>query len=583
MTRGARNRIGLAAIGLAFVFSVFSGRLVYIQIAKHEEYAELAARKNSIRQVIHARRGNIVDRNGEILAASVPTRTVVADGSHIIDPEGLARVAAPFLGIPERELDKRLRTDRKYVVIRRGLPEEDAIALRRAMEEERVRGLYFEETSARIYPNREMLCHVLGFLNHEAVGVQGVEMTMQNYLQGENGFRHIERDPAGREIVVYRGLEHPPRHGHNVELTIDMGLQAILEDELDNAFRELEPRSIIGVLVKPQTGEILAMANRPHFDPAQPGEGEEDHKRNRAILDMVEPGSTFKIVPIAGALNEGVASIDTKIFCENGRFHYGGRTLRDHRGYGMLSVHDVMVKSSNIGSAKLAMLMGDHTFYEYVRRFGFGERTGVELPGEIPGLVHPPHRWSRISITRIPMGHEIAVTGLQMVMAMGAIANGGNLMAPQIVRAVHDEDGRPLYQMRPEVVREAVSPEAAELTNRALMDVVSPIGTASLAKVEGFRVAGKTGTAQRVDPNGGYTPGKYVVSFLGYMPAENPEFVGLVLVDDAQAVRGANYGGLVAAPIFSRVAERAAAYLDLDPLPPGVDGPGAVAGMGGLQ
>ncbi len=564
MKWNARIRTGLLAIALACVFSGFSIRLIQLQVGRHDEFSALAARKNSIRQTIPAVRGRILDSQGEVLAADTPTRTVVADGSHITDPHALAELAAPFLDIPVEELALKLDTDKKYVVLQRGLPEEKAMALTRAMQSARLRGIYFEQTARRVYPNGPLLGHVLGFLNHEGHGIQGIEATFDEYLAGQDGFRHIERDRTGREIVVYRGVENPPRHGYDIQLTINMALQAILEEELDNAFREMKPRSVTGLLLNPKTGAILAMANRPHFDPNEPGASEPEAMKNRAIIDMVEPGSTFKIVAISAALNEKAARIDSSIFCENGRFAYGGRVLRDVHGYGTLSVHDILVKSSNIGSAKLAMLLGDQKFYEYIRRFGFGDRTGVELPGEIPGLLHPPHRWSKLSITRIPMGHEIAVTPLQIATATGVVANEGKLMAPYLVQRVVGSEGETLFQASPQVVRQVVSPEVAAQVNAALTEVVTR-GTAPLARVEGFAVAGKTGTAQRVDPKGGYTPGKYVVSFCGYLPAENPEFVGVIMVDDASSLKTRNYGGLVAAPIFSRVAERTARYLDLQP------------------
>jgi cell division protein FtsI (penicillin-binding protein 3)/stage V sporulation protein D (sporulation-specific penicillin-binding protein) len=289
--------------------------------------------------------------------------------------------------------------------------------------------------------------------------------------------------------------------------------------------------------------------------------------KNRAIIDMMEPGSTFKIVTAAAALNEKKVSLDTYINCENGAWTYGGRVLHDHgSGYGSLSVQDILVHSSNIGAAKLALSMGDQKFYEYIRRFGFGERTGIELPGEIPGVVRPPHVWSKISITRIPMGHEVGVTPLQMTSAMATIANGGKLVTPRIVKSITDAEGKPVATFSPTVLRQVISAQTAAQVGGALRGVVSDKGTAAGAAVAGFTIAGKTGTAQKVDPNGGYDHGKYVVSFTGYLPYEKPEFVGLVVLDDAKTkTPEENYGGKVAGPIFARIAEKAARYLDLEP------------------
>ena len=291
----------------------------------------------------------------------------------------------------------------------------------------------------------------------------------------------------------------------------------------------------------------------------------EENKKNRAIIDMVEPGSTFKIATVGAALTEKLVKPETVIFCENGRFYYGGKALKDHHPYGNLSVTDIVVKSSNIGVAKLAIQMGDDRLHEYVRRFGFGEKTGIELPGEIGGLVHPPHKWSKISITRIPMGHEVCVTPLQIASAYAAVANGGVLMKPRIVESVVGDNNEVLAKSNAVRLREVISREAAEHLKDAMVKVVAPGGTAMRAKVDFYRVAGKTGTAQRVDPKGGYTPGKYVVSFAGFFPADNPEIAAVVILDDAHTVAGGNYGGLVAAPIFAKIATKAARYLDLPP------------------
>ena len=558
---------------VGIIFTGFSARLIELQVVKHQEYTHLAAQKHSIRLTVPAHRGMILDRNGEILAANIPVRKVVIDGSHVKKPGVLATLAAPYLGIPRETVLAELRTRSKYKVLLPELDEEKAMALQNAMDERSLRGLYFHQNTTRTYPNGPLLSHVLGFLGRKdpndefVVGVEGIERSMEEYLKGIDGFRHIERDRTGREIVIYRGQEQAPRHGMNVQLTIDMNLQAILEAELDNAFRELKPDNATGIIVDPNTGEILAMTSRPSFNVNQIDQAKPEEMKNRAIFDMVEPGSTFKIVVASAALTERVVSQKSIIYCENGAFSYGGRILRDHHGYGQMSVHDILMKSSNIGSAKMALMLGDEKFYEYVRRFGFGERTGIALPGEIPGLVHPPSRWDRLTITRMPMGQAVAVTPLQMAMGMSVIANGGKLMRPQIIKSIQNRDGQEILSTKPEVVREVIPAATAKFVSAALTEVVSERGTAALARVSGFSVAGKTGTAQKVDPRGGYAAGEYIVSFVGYIPAEQPRFVCLIIVDDAKLTSGLNYGGLVAAPIFSRVAEKAARYLDLVPAP----------------
>ena len=561
------SRIRCAVVCLVFtlLFSVFSFRLVYLQMIKHDEYAGLAAEKHVYKQIIHAERGTILDANNEVLAHNVPGEIVVADASHVNDKEALVPLLAENLQLPAGEIAEKLRGGRRYIVLKREVAQPAAVALRQKLRAANLRGIYFERDSTRVYPNGSMLCHVIGFTDFEHKGIQGVELSMEDYLHGQDGYRFIEHNRAGQEIVTYRGQERAPRDGYRVQLTIDLNLQHIVENEIDAAVREYRPEKATIILMRPETGEILAMANRPHFDLNQRAEAKPEQMKNRAIIDMMEPGSTFKIVTAAAALNERKVRPDTTIFCENGVWNYGGRALHDHHGYGAMSVQDILIKSSNIGAAKLAITLGEQKFYEYIRRFGFGERTGIELPGEIPGIIRSPQSWSKISITRIPMGHEVGVTPLQMTVAMAAIANGGKLITPRIVKSVTAADGQTISEFAPSVLRQVVSPQTAAQVSAALRDVVSERGTAKGAAVAGFSICGKTGTAQKVDPKGGYTQGKSVVSFSGYLPAEQPELVALVVLDDAKTGAELNYGGTVAAPIFARIAEKAARYLDLEP------------------
>jgi cell division protein FtsI (penicillin-binding protein 3) len=570
MRWNGRTRCALVCVGFVGLFSAFSFRLVYLQLIKHDEYAGLAAEKHVYKQPIYAERGLITDATGEVLAHNVPVETVVADTSHL-NKEKVAEAVALLsreMNLEADELAEKLGSDRHYVVLKRQVPQSAADALRAKLRAQNLRGIYFEHDSTRIYPNGSMLCHVIGFTDFEHKGIQGVEASMDEYLRGQDGYRYIEHNRAGQEIVLYRGQERAPRDGYQVHLTVDLNLQNIVENEIDAAVREFNPQKATIILMRPQTGEILAMANRPDFDLNQRNTARPEQMKNRAILDMMEPGSTFKIVTAAAALNEKKVRPDTTIFCENGRWNFGGRALHDHKAYGELSVRDILVKSSNIGAAKLALSVGDQKFYEYIRRFGFGDRTGVELPGEIGGIIRPPQSWSKISITRIPMGHEVGVTPLQMTMAMATIANGGKLITPRIVKSVTAADGKTITEFRPQLVRQVISPQTSQQLSNALRGVVSDRGTAAAAAVAGFTIAGKTGTAQKVDPHGGYEHGKYVVSFTGFLPADHPEFVGLVVLDDAKTSKPEqNYGGLIAGPIFARIAEKAARYLDLAPHP----------------
>jgi cell division protein FtsI (penicillin-binding protein 3)/stage V sporulation protein D (sporulation-specific penicillin-binding protein) len=560
------RRAGFVCVVLALVFSVFSARLIHLQVGKHEELAGEAARTTAKKKVMPATRGKIVDANSEVLADNVPVYKVVVDGS-ILAPEDRATVAdilARNLGMPPEKVNERIDSKRPYIVVKNGVEASAVETVKQELAAAKLRCVMYERSPKRSYPNESMLAHVLGFLDHEGRGIQGIEMMMEPYLRGEDGFVYTARDRTGREIVAYRGIERPARDGMTVQLTVDMGLQALVERELDAAYERYDPNMITAVFVRPRTGEILAMATRPTFDPNDYKKAPVETTKNRAIIEMFEPGSTFKLVVISAALNERAVSPEQQFFCDNGSFSYGGRILRDVHGYGSLSVHDILVKSSNIGCAKIAMQIGAETFHEYIRRFGFGERSGLGLPGEIAGMVHPVHKWSGLSITRIPMGHEVAVTPLQSVMCMAAIANGGEMMMPQIVRSVRDSSGEEVLAMKPTMVRRVVSEETADEVASALREVVSEKGTAPLAAIPGYDVCGKTGTAQRVDPKGGYTPGQYVVSFAGYFPAGDPEVAGIVLVDNARKA-GTQYGGTIAGPIFSTIGRGMARELDLVP------------------
>jgi cell division protein FtsI (penicillin-binding protein 3)/stage V sporulation protein D (sporulation-specific penicillin-binding protein) len=566
MKWNSRIRCALVCLAFTALFSAFSFRLVYLQMIKHDEYAGLAAEKHVYKQSIYAERGSILDANNEVLAHNTPVETVVADATHLNNREAIIPLLREALDIPAGELSEKLAGERRYIVLKREVPVATATALREKLRAQNLRGIYFERDTTRIYPNGSMLCHVIGFTNFDHQGIQGVESSMEEYLHGQDGYRYIEHNRAGQEIVLYRGQERSPRNGYQVHLTVDLNLQNIVENEIDAAMREFSPQKATIILMRPQTGEILAMANRPNFDLNLRADAKPEQMKNRAIIDMMEPGSTFKIVTAAAALNERKVRPDTTIFCENGIWNFGGRPLHDHRAYGDMSVQDILIKSSNIGAAKLAISVGEQKFYEYIRRFGFGDRTGIELPGEIPGVIRPPQHWSKISITRIPMGHEVAVTPLQMIVAMATIANGGKLITPRIVKSITTEEGKTVSVFSPVVLRQVISAETATQVGNALRGVVSDRGTAAAAAVPGFTISGKTGTAQKVDPKGGYEQGKYVVSFSGYLPSEHPEFVGLVVLDDAHTKNPElNYGGLVAGPIFARIAEKAARYLDLEP------------------
>jgi len=564
----ARSRV-LAACGLlAVCFTGFSWRLVHVQVREHEHYTQEAVKKHSDRITVPARRGSITDARGELLAQNEPINTVIADGSLIKDPAGLVEVLAGPLEIEPATLRTMLARKAEngtaphcYIVLKKRVPETVTNELERQFAARRLRGIRFAPEASRIYPNFRLACHVIGFASDDSTGVGGVEQSFNTLLAGTAGSRIIARDGKGRELPQYRGYERPPCNGHNLRLTIDIGLQNIVETELEEACKRYRPKGATIILMEPRTGAVLALANRPNFNLNDLARGTEEQRRNRAITDLYEPGSTFKVVTAAAALDRGIVSPTATIFCENG--YYQAYRLRDHAPYRYLTVNDILVHSSNIGVAKLAIMVGEKTFYDYVRRFGFGDTTGISLPAEERGQVHPPHTWDKLTETRMAMGHAVSVTPLQVATAMSAIANGGKLMLPQILKEVTDENGVVTAGYPPQEVRPVCRQSVARAVRDAMIEVCTPKGTAALARVFGYKVAGKTGTAQKPDGHGGYLRDQYIVSFAGFMPAMDPAFVAVVVFDEPRTKAGQYYGGLVAAPVFARIAEKAASYLGL--------------------
>ena len=581
-------------------------RLVDIQVLQHDKHAAHAL-DNTRRKVIQAsRRGDILDIRGTVLATSRIAKTVCADPSLMGTHQQLvARAIAPFLGRSEIDLAKRMQrrlyTDTegrqredKHVVLKRKVLLEDWRGITNALahiefgvdvkslpRKERLkyynvrRSVFCEriDSQLRVYPSGNLAAHVTGFVGVRdpegssvpMVGLEGkhgVEIMLDSELEGVRGWRETETDRSRREVVAFREYNVKPRDGMNVVLTIDANVQYIVEKGLEALCAKHTPASACIVVVNPQTGAILALANRPTFDPNKPGDSSAANRRNRVITDVFEPGSTFKIVAVSGALNERVVRLHDRFHCENGRLYFAGKVLRDHHAYGELSVREIITKSSNIGTAKVAMKLGASRLHKYISELGFGQRSGVPLPGEVRGILHPVKNWSKLSISRIPMGHEIAATPLQLVMAMSAMANGGNLMRPLLVDRLLDRDGNVVMQYKPTVVRKVIHDETAQQMVKTLITVVSAEGTARQAWLENYTVAGKTGTAQKPSKTRrGYEPDKYFSSFIGFLPAENPKLCIGVFVDEPH---NGHYGGVVAGPTFKVIAEKSANYLGLE-------------------
>jgi cell division protein FtsI/penicillin-binding protein 2 len=607
------RRLAALAVLLVLAFAGLGFRLVDLQITQHDRLAALVAANHEHIVIRPPRRGTIYDARGNVLATSLFVKTVFADPSQMDGHQAsIARLVAPILKLDEARLLEMIqpcvstnaegkRKELKYVVLKKKVPLEDWEKIRKAMrglslgvdestlsrsalrklemERRRVIGSIRADPvddQVRIYPNGPLAAHVLGFTGvsdstnrspwaSDLLGKDGLELALNSILSGAGGWQRIWRDVGGAELVAHRGTDVTPRAGLNVVLTLDAGLQAIMETELADAWARHTPRSLSAVMLRPATGEILALASLPNFDPNKPGDAHADARRNRVICDLAEPGSTFKIVVVSGALNESVVGLDDLFDCENGHFRFRGQTLGDHHPSGVLSVENVIAKSSNIGAAKIGIRLGEALLYQYMRNFGFGDRTGIPLPGEVRGIVHPTNQWSKISIAWVPMGHEVAVTPLQMALAMSAVANGGRLMRPILVDHVEDEQGRLVAgRAQPVVVRQVVSEATSRKMVQALKAAVLT-GTGKKAQLDFYPVAGKTGTAQKLK-DGAYSHTAHFASFIGFFPADDPKVCISVVMDEPQQ---GSYGGETAAPVFQKIATRTAGYLGLPAvLPP---------------
>lgn len=574
-----RQRTLWVIVLLSFGFTLVSYRLVYIQLVDHEKYRQLAIENHCDRLVLPARRGLILDTHGETLAQTQTLYEVRVDGANLREPSATVAAMEKILRLNGGDLSQKFNPRDRYQLFSKVATEEMVTQLK-DLEKERLavwrkdpalkaqkakpqRFLSVQDTTYRAYPNGTHASHLVGFLDSAQHGASGIENVMESYLAGIPGERWIEKDVRGREIAAYRGRDQQPVDGFNVGLTIDLAIQHIIEEGLDQVQARYQSAASCAIVMQPHTGEILALANRPTFDSNNRRGVPVSSFRNRALTDMIEPGSTYKIVTMAAALNERLFTLDSPIYCENGKFFYADKWLHDHEPYGLLSLQRIMAVSSNIGFAKVALELGDARLYDYARRFGFGVPTNV-LPGqgESGGLLRPLNKWSKISVTRIPMGQEVAATPLQMISAMSVVANGGRLIAPRVIKEVTDNEGRVIKYFPPRVSRQVISPESARLVSRALATVVSEEGTAVRATVPGFQVAGKTGTAQKFI-NGAYSKEKYLASFIGYLPEENPAFVLLIMVDEPKGKE--YYGGQVAAPAFSSMAAQIAQVLNLEP------------------
>lgn len=569
----------MVSLAVAVAFSILLGRLFYLHIWEQEDLLKHVEGNRKTFNVIEAQRGNIVDTRGNLLAVTRTTYNIGVDPQAVQESDhGKLPELAKLIGKPLQELEAAFETkvrlggeNSKEARLIRWVPllKDANEATNEAVAQLNIRGIYSNESHSRAYPAGKLAAHVLGYVNKEETAVTGVERFFDYYLRGQDGWRESERDGRRREMAQFRDREVEPSNGLNIELTIDQMVQHIVETEIAKVAREYDPEGISVIVSQPSTGAILAMANYPTYDPNEFYNTRKypiASQRNRALTDAFEPGSTFKIVPAAAVLNEGIVDPTDVFQTGHARVNYKGRTLRlpsDHHHYDSLSMHDVVVKSSNRGAAHLGLLLGESRLHDYAAAFGFGEKTGFDLGGEISGTLHDTEAWDGLTITRLPMGHAVSATPMQVHSAMSVIANDGILMEPMLSKRVFDQDGRDVIRFSPKAKRRVVSAEVAGVVSKMLADVVGENGTARRAAIENYAVAGKTGTTQKI-VDGRYSNRHHVASFSGFFPADRPQLVVTVVVDEPQ-LKGVGYGGSIAAPAFRNIAEACIAYLGIRP------------------
>ncbi|VGO19681.1 peptidoglycan D,D-transpeptidase FtsI family protein [Pontiella sulfatireligans] len=580
-----KGRIALLAVIVLLVFGGIAVRLSFLHLRPAEWVLEPIEEGRMYERKPMGSRGRIVDRNGEILAMDRPAYHVYADPKYIAahgDADAVCKYLAMEFQIPESEIREKLSdTSRQYKVIKKYVPNHRLKRFTRrtmgvsytppgAEDGIYLRGVKFAEVPIRSYPKGPLMAHVVGFANREGVGGAGIELRFNEYLQGKEGRRVTKVDGRRKEIYGERTIDILPEDGATVTLTLDQQLQYVVEKTIEKTCVDFNAKGVWAIVQHVRTGEILAMASYPTYDLNRYGDAPPEWRRNNAIGFNYEPGSTMKAAVVGAAINQGVVKETDLIDCENGYWVYGRRALRDSHGEGTISVAEIIKVSSNIGTAKIALMMGDQMVYECLKSFGFGDRLGLPVPGEERGILYPPKTWSKIKVTRVAIGQGVATTALQVLSMMNAIAYSGVQMKPLLVKRVSAADGSVLREYHPEELGRPLSPDAARRMRTMLARVTEEGGTGTKARVEGYSVGGKTGTAQKINPAGGYFEKNFTSSFVGFLPVENPE-IGIIVVADDPGVysdtgrKTKYYGGTVCGPAFKEIAEFAVRYLRISP------------------
>jgi cell division protein FtsI (penicillin-binding protein 3) len=551
-----RRRLVAVACAIGLWVAGIEARLVYLQIFENDELVARAERQQERTQSAPAKRGDILDRRGRVLATSVDADTIYAVPTEIDNAaDAVQRLCGALGDCTARDraaLTERLGQRKAFAYVRRQV----APDLARRVAALNLDGVGFTTESKRFYPNKELGAHLLGWVGIDNKGLSGLEHTYDSKIRGKDGTILIHTDARHH---AFSRFERPPTSGSTIELTIDQYLQHIAERELHAGMIENRAASGTAIIMSPRTGEILAMANEPTFNPNAYREADEAERRNRAVQDLYEPGSTFKVVTASAAMEEHIFPVDAPINVSGGEIRIGSRVVHDTHDYGVLSFTDVIVKSSNVGAIKIGFKLGTDRMSEYVRRFGFGRPVSPDFPSENSGIVWDVAKWTESALASVSMGYQVGVTPLQMAAAVSSVANGGEYIEPRVVRAVYRENRR--FAVQPRVVRRTIGVDTAAALTSIMEDVVER-GTATLAKLPGYTIAGKTGTANKL-LNGRYSSDTYA-SFIGFLPSRDPAMTIIVVLDSPRGPNG-RFGGPVAAPIFKRIAESALRYLGVGP------------------
>jgi cell division protein FtsI (penicillin-binding protein 3) len=534
------------------------GRLYRIQQINKDHYQRLAGKQHRGVEHLKPVRGRIYTSDGQVLASSLQVDSVYVDSQFVGKQTQTALTLQRALCLSPAtttKIYKRIQEGRRFIWIKRKISRKEKLIL----EKLKIPGVFFAREHKRYYPSGANAAHVLGFCNVDDEGLAGIEMLYDESLVGERGMREFERDALGRKITKPGMIDIPQKEGNHLYLTIDSVIQHIVENVLTDTFSEWKPEWATAIVLDVRNGEILALSNRPTFDPNEPGRYFEKRRRNVAITDMYEPGSTFKPITFSGLFDNNLVTLEEKVFCEEGMWKIGRRRLRDHKPHGWLTVKEVIALSSNIGTAKCAQKMNNATFDSYMRKFGLSANTGIDLPGEASGNLRPVCRWSKYSPASLAMGQEINVTALQMAAAFSVIANGGTLYRPHVLKRIVSEKGEILHEAGKSEVRTVISQRASADLIRAMVEVVET-GTGRRVKSKKYMIAGKTGTAQKQVPGvPGYADNKYVASFCGFAPASNPQICVLVVVNEPHG--WSYFGGTVAGPAVREIIEETLTYM----------------------